>query len=121
MGGGTPAANRFRQLARCRMRTISQITKANSPPGMVTSINQPSTPSVYKSWPSSFPLMMQGCTDPSSTLQPWELAIQAHVITDPTGANAKRTMKTSTIQYKIHGKRFRIGKGGGFIAGDAFS
>src|SRR6266513_5584935 len=55
-------------------------------------------------------------TDPSSTRQPWALAIKPHATTDPTGASATRRMRTRTIQYKIQGKRFQTGKGGGFIA-----
>ena len=45
IGGGTPEEIRFRQAARCRIRKISQPTKANNPPGRLTSINQPMTPS----------------------------------------------------------------------------
>jgi len=44
-GGGIPADIRFRQAKRCRMRKISQVTNASRPPGIVTSMNQPITPS----------------------------------------------------------------------------
>jgi hypothetical protein len=42
-------------------------------------------------------LMMQGCTDPSSTLHPFALAITLHNITDPIGANANTMIGTRTI------------------------
>src|SRR5439155_17813376 len=45
IGGVTPAANRFCQLARWRIRKMSQPTNANRPAGSVTSMNQPITPS----------------------------------------------------------------------------
>src|SRR6185503_17621446 len=45
IGGGVPADMRFRQATRCRMRKISQPTNATRPAGMVTSMNQPITPS----------------------------------------------------------------------------
>ena len=45
IGGGTPAEIRFRHVARCRIRKINQPTNANKPPGRLTSINQPITPS----------------------------------------------------------------------------
>ena len=51
-----------------------------------------------KQLPVVFPLIMQGWTEPSSTLQPCALAIQPHVITDPIGASATRTISASTIQ-----------------------
>src|SRR5213080_4405575 len=50
---------------------------------------------------------MQGCTEPSSTLQPYALAIQAHNITDPIGANANARIRKSASRYQTHGKRFR--------------
>src|SRR5207249_7000614 len=59
---------------------------------------------------------MQGCTEPSSTLQPYALAIQAHNITDPIGANANARIRKSASRYQTHGKRFRRGEGGGFIS-----
>src|SRR5262245_6325359 len=45
IGGGIPAETRFLQATRWRMRKISQLTNATRPPGMVTSMNQPITPS----------------------------------------------------------------------------
>src|SRR5262249_2558002 len=45
IGGGTRTANRFCQLARWRIRKISQPTNANRPAGRVTNMNQPITPS----------------------------------------------------------------------------
>ena len=43
-GYGSSTESRFRQVARWGMRTISQIRKATTPPGRVTSMNQPNTP-----------------------------------------------------------------------------
>src|SRR5439155_7753609 len=43
IGVGAPAPNRFCQLARWRIRKMSQPTNANWPSGRVTSINQPIT------------------------------------------------------------------------------
>jgi hypothetical protein len=51
IGGGTPAEVRFRQLPRWRIRKTSQPAKANKPPGILTSINQPITPSEYSNSP----------------------------------------------------------------------
>src|SRR5206468_7166449 len=59
---------------------------------------------------------MQGCTEPSSTFQPYALAIQAHNITDPIGANANARSRKSASKYQNHGKRFRRSEGGGFIS-----
>ena len=47
--------------------------------------------------------MMQGCTEPSSTLHPFAFAIAAHNMTDPIGANANATMTRSASQYHSHG------------------
>ena len=47
--------------------------------------------------------MMQGCTEPSSTLHPFAFAIAAHNMTDPMGANANATMTRSASQYHSHG------------------
>src|SRR4029077_18556963 len=45
IGGGIAADMRFRQTTRCRMKKISQPANATRPPGIVTSMNQPITPS----------------------------------------------------------------------------
>ena len=58
--------------------------------------------------------MIQGCTEPSSTLHPYALPIAAHNITDPIGANANKTISAKTSQYKTHGKCFRERTGGEF-------
>jgi hypothetical protein len=50
-------------------------------------------------------LMMQGWTEPSSTLHPCVFAIHAHNITDPIGANANATITTSASEYQIQGNR----------------
>jgi hypothetical protein len=47
--------------------------------------------------------MMHGCTEPSSTLQPYAFAIPAHNITDPIGANMNARITKSTSKYQIHG------------------
>src|SRR5215472_5221899 len=49
--------------------------------------------------------MMQGCTEPSSTLHPYAFAMAAHNITDPIGTNANATMMTSASTYQNHGNR----------------
>src|SRR6476620_4520871 len=45
IGGGIPADLRFRHATRWKTRKISQLANATRPPGMVTSMNQPITPS----------------------------------------------------------------------------
>src|SRR4030095_11955593 len=47
--------------------------------------------------------MIHGCTEPSSTLQPYAFAIAAHEITDPMGANANATITKSARKYHSHG------------------
>lgn len=47
--------------------------------------------------------MIQGCTEPSSTLQPYALAMALHNITDPIGANAKAAIMKSARPYQSHG------------------
>src|SRR5262245_65522748 len=47
--------------------------------------------------------MMHGCTEPSSTLHAYALAIAPHNITDPMGANANTTMTNSASKYQNHG------------------
>src|SRR6266404_6154257 len=47
--------------------------------------------------------MMHGCTEPSSTLQPYAFAIPAHNITDPIGANANAKIARRASKYKTHG------------------
>lgn len=49
---------------------------------------------------------MQGWTEPSSTLQPYALAMTLHNMTAKTGASATRPIKASASQYGIQGKRF---------------
>jgi len=53
-------------------------------------------------------LMMHGCTEPSSTLHPYEFAIAAHNMTDPMGANANAMMTNSARQYQNHGNLFGL-------------
>jgi hypothetical protein len=52
-------------------------------------------------------VMMQGCTEPSSTLHPYAFAIAAHNMTDPIGANANALMTKSASTYQINGNRLR--------------
>ena len=52
--------------------------------------------------------MMQGWAEPSSTLQPLALAIVAHSITDPIGANANATITKSASKYKTQGNLFGL-------------
>src|SRR5215216_7248321 len=47
--------------------------------------------------------MMHGCTEFSSTLHPCALAIAAHNMTEPIGANANATMTKSASVYHSHG------------------
>jgi len=46
---------------------------------------------------------MHGCTEPSSTLQPYAFAIAPHNITDPIGAKANATITNSASEYQNHG------------------
>src|SRR4029079_3654889 len=47
--------------------------------------------------------MMHGCTEPSSTLHPYALAIAPHNMTDPIGANANARMMKSASACHNHG------------------
>src|SRR5262249_62120694 len=47
--------------------------------------------------------MTHGCTEPSSTLQPYAFAIAPHNITDPMGANANARITNSASKYQNHG------------------
>jgi hypothetical protein len=49
--------------------------------------------------------MMQGCTEPSSTLHPYAFAMAPHNITDPIGANANAKITKSASRYQIQGNR----------------
>src|SRR6516162_3874005 len=47
--------------------------------------------------------MMHGCTEPSSTLHAYALAIAPHNITDPMGVNANARMTKSARKYHSQG------------------
>src|SRR6516165_2913917 len=47
--------------------------------------------------------MTHGCTEPSSTLQPYAFAIAPHNRTDPIGANANAPIRRRARKYQSHG------------------
>src|SRR6516165_3348786 len=47
--------------------------------------------------------MTHGCTEPSSTLQPYAFAMAPHNMTDPIGANANAPIRRRARKYQSHG------------------